>query len=350
MSNPNYTSTPLEAGAIFTGNAEEITYHGYISTQVFSDQSSAVNGLSLEFSTDGANWDVKETHTITANTAATFETQCSGTQFRVVYTNGSTNQTAFRLQCVKKKIKLAQDASQQPMQGLTLDLTQDYVFGDRTNSLTLQGQTTGADSALELYAKDGDGTDDVHLRLVAVGIPSNVSNAEYMDVEYDKATNSFLIYTQKTGTGAVRPLKIYTDGNTNQLHLGVNGNVGVGTSTPVSQLDVAGSISKKVTTVASAIYTILTTDCVIAVDYTLTGSVTLTLPACSTAWNSTDSTGIEFKIFDKDCNASLNNITINRAGSDTIIDFTAAQTSTVIGANGGTIYIQAVSATEWKVS
>jgi hypothetical protein len=127
-----------------------------------------------------------------------------------------------------KKVVASEILNSAPMAGLTLDLTQDYVFDDRANSLTLQGQSVGTEASLEIYTKDGDGTDDVHLRLIATGAPSDVSNAEYMDVEYDNASNSFLIYTQKTGSGTVRPLSLFTDGNAEQLYLDVAGNVGIG--------------------------------------------------------------------------------------------------------------------------
>ncbi len=116
-----------------------------------------------------------------------------------------------------------------------------------------------------------------------------------------------------------------------------------------AKLDVAGSKADKVTTVAAATYTIAITDRTIVVDYTSTGAVTLTLPSCATAWNSDGNTGIVFVIKDLDCNAGANNITINRAGSDTIIDTAAGQTSTVINGDGNAIRIQAVSTTEWIV-
>lgn len=108
---------------------------------------------------------------------------------------------------------------------ITLNMTQNYEFSERTSALTLQSLTAGLESSLELYTADGDGTDDVHLRIVAVGTPTDITNAEYFDLEYDNVTNSFLIYSQKTGTGTVRPIKIFTDGNTDQIVLNTDGSV-----------------------------------------------------------------------------------------------------------------------------
>jgi len=54
---------------------------------------------------------------------------------------------------------------------------------------------------------------------------------------------SFEIYTQKAGTGTLRPLKIYTTGNTNQLYLKADGNVGINNGAPAEKLDVDGNIN-----------------------------------------------------------------------------------------------------------
>ena len=75
------------------------------------------------------------------------------------------------------------------------------------------------------------------------------------------------------------------------------------------------------TVVNSPTYTIQSTDSIIAVTYTTTSSVTITLPLASTLV-----TGQCFHIVDEGGNASENRITISRSGSDTI----NGDTSTVI--------------------
>jgi len=109
------------------------------------------------------------------------------------------------------------------------------------------------------------------------------------------------------------------------------------------------STKEKVTIVSAATYTILTTDKIIAVDHTATAAVTLTLPAASTVWDSTNSASLSFLIKDSGVNACTNNITISRAGSDTIIDIESGQTSTVIDVDGGALWFQAISAAKWIV-
>ena len=114
-------------------------------------------------------------------------------------------------------------------------------------------------------------------------------------------------------------------------------------------LNVGGSQTSSVTEVDSATYTILTTDRVIAVDYTATGTATLTLPSATSSWDTANGTGLAFLIKDSGASASANNITINRAGSDTIVDSQSGQTSTVIATDGSAIWIQAKDATTWIV-
>ena len=51
------------------------------------------------------------------------------------------------------------------------------------------------------------------------------------------------INTSKTGTGTAKPLRIYTN-SAHRVEVDVNGNVGIGTSSPVTRLHVAGSFGR----------------------------------------------------------------------------------------------------------
>lgn len=104
---------------------------------------------------------------------------------------------------------------------------------------------------------------------------------------------------------------------------------------------------KKITTVDAATYSILPSDETIAVDYTDTGSVTLTLPALDYAFDNLH--GKVFVIKDTGANASVNNITIERADSDTIIGSSTGQTSVTLASNGASIFIQAKDISTWMV-
>ena len=99
----NSTSTLLNADAVFTGTAISTLDYGFIFLTVFSNVVSATNGLSVQQSSDGTNWDNTDVFTIPANVGKTYSFQPAAKSFRVVYTNGVTNQASFRLQTIFKK-------------------------------------------------------------------------------------------------------------------------------------------------------------------------------------------------------------------------------------------------------
>lgn len=105
----------------------------------------------------------------------------------------------------------------------------------------------------------------------------------------------------------------------------------------------------KITNLGASTYTMTQANDALAVQYTPTGAVTVTLPAASASFDSTINRGRRFLIFDAGCNAATNNITVQRAGSDTITSTTTGNTSVVINSDGGTIDILAISASTWKV-
>jgi len=98
VSTLNSSTATLGNGATFTGTAEDITYYAEVRVSVFADQASATDGLKMEQSIDGVNWDLSDSYTIPANTSKSFGVGCVQRYFRLVYVNGSVAQGAFRLQ------------------------------------------------------------------------------------------------------------------------------------------------------------------------------------------------------------------------------------------------------------
>lgn len=98
----NSSAVALGAGAVFTGTAVDVSRYAAVNVSVFSNQASATNGLSLQQSSDGTNWDILDTYSVPASTGKTFSVQVAARFFRVVYTNGGTIQTTFRLQTLLK--------------------------------------------------------------------------------------------------------------------------------------------------------------------------------------------------------------------------------------------------------
>lgn len=98
---------------------------------------------------------------------------------------------------------------------------------------------------------------------------------------------------------------------------------------------IPGSSDYKRTIVNAATYTILSSDDIISVTYTVTGTCTLTLP------NITQKK--IYTIIDEGGNAATNNITINADGSDTIV----GTSSLVINGNYGSVVIYNDDISSW---
>lgn len=103
----NSSTSTLTANSTFTGTGVSTLGYTFVQVYVFSDQSSAANGLKIEFSSDNTNWNDSSLFTFTAGSAAPndgqiFGAPARGQYVRLVYTNGGTNQTTFRLQTLLK--------------------------------------------------------------------------------------------------------------------------------------------------------------------------------------------------------------------------------------------------------
>lgn len=96
----NSSTTPLAGGATFIGTAMNTLNYSLITISVFADQDSAADGLSVEWSSDGTNWDNFDRFDISASVGKIFSFGPPAKFARVVYTNGGTIQGAFRLETI----------------------------------------------------------------------------------------------------------------------------------------------------------------------------------------------------------------------------------------------------------
>ncbi|HET8688400.1 MAG TPA: hypothetical protein VFM18_17455 [Methanosarcina sp.] len=96
----NSNSTPMLANATITNSWVNVLGYSQISTLVYADQPSAVNGFKVDFSTDGANIDHTHSYTITANTGEHNQIPVHAKYYRTRYTNGNVAQSIFRLQTI----------------------------------------------------------------------------------------------------------------------------------------------------------------------------------------------------------------------------------------------------------
>ncbi len=97
----NSTTSALNADAVFTGTGVDILTYDIVTITLDSSHDSATDGMTFQFSTDNSNWDDIYIFTYTAaDGARRFQFPLTAQFFRVVYTNGGTNQTHFRVQTI----------------------------------------------------------------------------------------------------------------------------------------------------------------------------------------------------------------------------------------------------------
>jgi len=97
------SSATLAGNAVFAGTTVDTLDYSLIFVTVFSDVTSATDGLVTKISSDGITWRYGDSFTINANTEKTFSFQTNKQYFKVEYTNGSTDQSIFDLQTIFKK-------------------------------------------------------------------------------------------------------------------------------------------------------------------------------------------------------------------------------------------------------
>lgn len=162
----NSSAVALGSGSTFTGLAEDVKNYASITVVAFADQTSGTNGLSIQQSIDGTNWDVTDTYTIAASTGKVYSVQPVARYFRVVYTNGGTIQGVFRLGSYLHSVA-AQPSSQRSADAYTneTDLQQMWSFLSAFNGTTWDRLHTAAgDSAGALRTVHAtDATDSVNV-------------------------------------------------------------------------------------------------------------------------------------------------------------------------------------------
>lgn len=185
VSTSNSSATPLAISGVFTGTGEDLTQYGFINISVISNVASAVNGLSIQQSSDNTNWDLQDNYSIPASTGKTFSVPRQARYVRVVYTNGGTIQASFRLQTIFTKYGV-KPSSVKPQDGRSNDndmeegLSYNMVYnpiGDswdrmQTQDLVVTGQgTQTAVGQNIILATAGTGsTDSIGNRMISLQV------------------------------------------------------------------------------------------------------------------------------------------------------------------------------------
>lgn len=99
----NTSTTPLGAGATFTGVWQDCLQFQEVNISVATDQNSATNGLVIEWSADGSTVGDDDKFTVYANAGTNYTPNPAFRYVRVKYTNGTTPQTSFSLMTILRR-------------------------------------------------------------------------------------------------------------------------------------------------------------------------------------------------------------------------------------------------------
>lgn len=208
LDSSNSSTTPLGVGGVFTGTATDALLYGFISISVISDVASAVDGLVIQQSSNFTNWDITDSYTIPAGTGKSFTFGRTARYFRVVYTNGGTIQTSFRLQAILGKYGV-KSSSVRPQDGRTNDNDMEEVLGYNmsydplTNTwsrmqnqdlvINGQGTQTAVGQNIVLATAGTGSTDCIAYRMVSVQVvPTGTVSSGVVSFEGSNDNVSFV--------------------------------------------------------------------------------------------------------------------------------------------------------------
>lgn len=172
ISTSNSTVTPLSANATYTGTSELINGYGIIYVNIFADVASATDGLVIQQSSDGVNWDHDDKYTLPANTGKNYSINPYARYLRLIYTNGGTSQNYFRLQTIFKVMgkptshrvqdSIVDDDDAELIKSVLTGKGPDNVF--RNVNVTEDGDLSISDnsSGLAIAKNDVTGTSFIH--------------------------------------------------------------------------------------------------------------------------------------------------------------------------------------------
>jgi len=211
----NSTTSLLSAAGVFTGDTASVSSYGTITVFIDTDQDGS---LEMEFSTDGTNWDRDKVIAIDASESqgSVHTLTVVSAYFRLVYTNGSVDQTHFRLQTLFHEDK-TNIITSSPLQKLSHS---DDVIVVRNSNLPLLDIERGLDKDKETVHKFG------YNEAVPNGSYADVWSYGGTDASYNWATTDETFRVKAGGNAAddasgagARTIHIdYLDANGVEIH------------------------------------------------------------------------------------------------------------------------------------
>lgn len=208
VSTGNSSSATLLSGAAFTGTSEDCLNYNEIRITVIASHASATDGLSIQQSSDNTNWDVTDVYTIPATTGKTYSVPRQARYVRVVYTNGGTNQSSFRLQTILNRLG-SRVSSQRPGDAYTneTDLEQTQSFNMLYNGTTWDRARSalGVTGALAIGGLTASGSSLAVAPITVGGLaktanPTAVADGQVVNSLHDKLGKQVVV-------GSIRDLK-----------------------------------------------------------------------------------------------------------------------------------------------
>jgi len=244
VSTGNTSTAALAGGAQFTGQWEDVLRFSEITIMIATDQASATNGLSMQFSSDGKNID-REKKVSVSSTGSAHTLVVISRYFRITYLNGATPQGHFRLHVIHHATKnkeltstlnqtITNDIDVQNVRAVLAAELPDGTYGNVGSDVngrlkvsdgneTLFGDRVIAahDVIVQNYAPYGIISEQLYTQFTASG-GTLTSNTDGVEVDFNITTTvgSYAILRSK------RPVK-YRPGFSNMIKTSMRFNAGV---------------------------------------------------------------------------------------------------------------------------
>lgn len=195
-SSNNSSSTPLAADAVFTGAGEVVTKYTSVTILIDTDQVSATDGLLVQFSADNTIWHTIQKKTV-SSIGAHLTTTVAGKYFRVIYTNGSTQQTIFNIQCKLNTFNAAEAPN------VDLDETIDNLTNIPVTRSILTGKTQGGQYRNLAITNENHLEADIHGPVTATGEVIVAQYEPQVAISFKYGVNDYLVNESGSGTYSI---------------------------------------------------------------------------------------------------------------------------------------------------
>ena len=282
----NSTETVLASGGSFVGQPMDVTDFGIVFINVYSDVASATDGLVIEQSSNGEDWDHDDKFSIPAATGKNFSINPYAKFLRVRYVNSDLAQSEFRLQTIfKENSKPSSHRIQDPIiddddaelvkavltgkangefKNVNTTPDGDLKISDNSSGLSIaQGNVTGTSfihkfgEAPDFDSGDGevtiwDGADDglfsgsppmkyTYSSTADIGLISSSSASDTGDIEIQGLDSDFNLVTQTITLNGQTDVDISAVGGTDLIRVFRMKNVGTSDFVGVIYLRTNGS-------------------------------------------------------------------------------------------------------------